>query len=178
MSKTEASKEKKKQTVRRPAVIFLLVIVFVLFFYENFTSHRYTPSSRIVCRANINNLAKAISIYANNDDDGKYPTVDKWCDLLVESGQVSEEQFKCPGNRNKGVRCTYAINPNCELNSPTKMVLLFETNGGWNQYGGPELLTTENHKDKGCNVLLNFGNVEFVKPTEFEKLNWGNDQEQ
>ena len=58
------------------------------------------------------------------------------------------------------------------------MVLLFETNGGWNQYGGPELLTTENHKGKGCNVLLNFGNVEFVKPTEFEKLNWGNEQKQ
>jgi len=52
------------------------------------------------------------------------------------------------------------------------MVLLFETKGGWNQFGGPEILTTENHKGKGCNILFNDGSVEFVKPERLGELKW------
>jgi hypothetical protein len=29
------------------------------------------------------------------------------------------------------------------------MVLLFETKAGWNQHGGPELFTFDNHDPKG-----------------------------
>jgi hypothetical protein len=39
------------------------------------------------------------------------------------------------------------------------LVLLFETKGGWNQYGGPELLSTKNHKGDGCHVLINDSHV-------------------
>jgi len=46
-----------------------------------------------------------------------------------------------------------------------KMVLLFETKAGWNQFGEDELLTTENHDGMGCNILFNNGRVIFV-PTE------------
>jgi len=42
----------------------------------------------------------------------------------------------------------------------------------WNQVGGPEILTTENHKGKGCNVLFNNGRVEFVKPEQLGELKW------
>jgi prepilin-type processing-associated H-X9-DG protein len=66
----------------------------------------------------------------------------------------------------------YAINPNCEPNSPNNIVLLFETKGGWNQFGGPEILTTDWHRKKGCNVLFNDGHVEFVKPNKIGKLKW------
>jgi hypothetical protein len=52
------------------------------------------------------------------------------------------------------------------------VVLLFEAEGGWNQFGGPEILTTKNHKGKGCHVLFNNGSVKFVEPQEFEKLKW------
>jgi prepilin-type processing-associated H-X9-DG protein len=50
-------------------------------------------------------------------------------------------------------------------------VLLFETNGGWNKFGGPEILTTENHYGKGSNILFNDGHVRFVSH-EFDKLKW------
>jgi prepilin-type processing-associated H-X9-DG protein len=69
-------------------------------------------------------------------------------------------------------RCHYALNPNCGPNSPGDVVLLFETTGGWNQYGGPEILTTENHGGKGCNVLFNDGSVRFVDADELTKLKW------
>jgi hypothetical protein len=42
----------------------------------------------------------------------------------------------------------------------------------WNQFGGPEILTTENHRGKGCNVLFNNGRVEFVKVKRLGELKW------
>lgn len=42
----------------------------------------------------------------------------------------------------------------------------------WNQVGGPEILTTENHDGKGCNVLFNDMHVNFVKTEELGRLKW------
>ena len=42
----------------------------------------------------------------------------------------------------------------------------------WNQFGGPEILTTENHKGKGCNILFNDLHVEFVKKERLGELKW------
>jgi prepilin-type processing-associated H-X9-DG protein len=42
----------------------------------------------------------------------------------------------------------------------------------WNQLGGPEILTTENHKGKGCNVLFADGSVKFVKTQNLGNLKW------
>ncbi|MBN1805728.1 MAG: hypothetical protein JW837_10785 [Sedimentisphaerales bacterium] len=47
----------------------------------------------------------------------------------------------------------------------------------WNQSGGPELLTTENHRGQGCNVLFNDLHVEFVKAERLGELNWGAGEE-
>jgi prepilin-type processing-associated H-X9-DG protein len=72
-------------------------------------------------------------------------------------------------------RCHYAINPNCEPNSPGDVMLLFETKGGWNQFGGAEMRAFENHKGKGCNVLFNDGQVKFVPPEWSMELKWEKD---
>ena len=90
---------------------------------------------------------------------------------------MSEERYErkmklhiCP-SAGEG-KSHYAMNPNCEPNSPADTVLLFETEGGWNQFGGPEILTTENHNGEGCNILFNGGYVEFVKTKNLDKLKW------
>jgi hypothetical protein len=44
--------------------------------------------------------------------------------------------------------------------------------GRWNQLGGPELLTTENHEGEGCNVAFVDRHVDFVKTAELAKLKW------
>ena len=75
-------------------------------------------------------------------------------------------------------RCHYAMNPKCWPNSPPDTVLLFETKGGWNQFGGVESLAFENHKGKGCNILFNNGNIVFIKPEEVGNLKWGDEREQ
>ena len=69
-------------------------------------------------------------------------------------------------------RCYYAINPDCNPDSPPNTVLLFESKVGWNQFGGPELLTTENHNGKGCGVLFNDNHAEFIRMKYLDKLKW------
>ena len=67
------------------------------------------------------------------------------------------------------------MNKNIEklgANAPPDMVLLFETRPGWNQTGGPEILTTDNHNGNGCNILFNDGHVEFVRTEDINDLKW------
>jgi hypothetical protein len=140
-------------------------------------SRRYELALRVVCGTNLKGLGSAMLVYAGEFDD-RYPTADKWCDLLVEQAKVTPKQLVCKGALARGDKgsCHYAMNPDCEPNSPNDVVLLFDTKGGWNQYGGPEILTTENHKDKGCNILFNDGYVRFVPSDELSLLKWKAEQ--
>lgn len=79
--------------------------------------------------------------------------------------------FKCSA-ASEG-RCHYAMNPNCEPNSPPDMVLLFEAKAGWNQHGGSELFVFERHELRGGCVLLNDGTVKFIRTgDELKQLRW------
>ncbi|MDI6448547.1 hypothetical protein [Anaerobaca lacustris] len=65
------------------------------------------------------------------------------------------------------------MNAACEANSPPDMVRLFETKAGWNQHGGPELFTFDNHDPRGGCVLLNDGTVKFIRTEEeLHALRW------
>jgi hypothetical protein len=130
---------------------------------------------RVICASNLGGLGKTIRSYSDQYDH-KYPTSDRWCDLIAEYADVNEIWI-CRGALKHGDKgpCHYAINPNCSPNSPPDTVLLFETTGGWNQHGGPEILTTENHEGEGCNILFNNCKVEFIKPEQFNELKWGNE---
>jgi prepilin-type processing-associated H-X9-DG protein len=143
--------------------VFLLIVLFILPPIP--TSSEY----REACAAGMDTIAWELKRYAA-EHDSQYPTSDKWCDLLMERDPTMEDLLCCPVQPKQG--STYAVNPNCEPNSPGDMVLLFETKGGWNQSGGPEILTTENHKGKGCNVLFNDGSVKFIRTKDLTKLKW------
>ena len=127
---------------------------------------------RVVCGTNMSALGDAMLIYAD-EHDGTFPTPAKWCDLLIEHCEVPEKILRCKG-ASEGP-CNYAMNKNIEelgVVPPPDMVLLFETHPGWNQAGGPEILTTENHQDDGCNILFADGHVEFVKTENLNDLKW------
>ena len=169
----------KKNLKNYRLVIYVLVICAIfsamIFIVSTpvFVWHR-----KAVCKSRIETLGKAMLIYAG-DYDEVYPTADKWCDLLIEQTSVNRHQgitkkdFKCPANTK--ARCSYAINPNVSPRSNPRLVLLFETKGGWNQFGGAELLSAENHKGKGCNVLFCDLHVEFIKAEGFGQLKWGSE---
>ncbi len=108
-----------------------------------------------------------------------YPPPDEWCDTAVLPYQTwdrtgtgaSVRPLRCPA-ADEG-KCHYAMNPICEPNSPGDMVLLFETKAGWNQHGGAELFTFDNHNPKGGCVLLNDGSVRFIRTEqELHALRW------
>jgi hypothetical protein len=86
----------------------------------------------------------------------------------------SEAQQTGPSTRTSGARIsTYAMNPNCRKGSPPDMVLLFESKPGWNQHGGPELFTFDNHDPKGGLVRLNDAKVKFIRTEEeLKQLRW------
>jgi hypothetical protein len=131
-------------------------------------------SDRVVCGTNLKGLAIAMKIYSHYYSVGKYPTADKWCDLLVQNDISTRKQFVCASARRKGNTgpSHYAINPNATPTSDPNVVLLFETKAGWNQFGGPEILTTEHHKGEGCLVGFTDGSVSFVKTEDVGKLRW------
>lgn len=122
--------------------------------YGEYNDQSPIHDTRMGCGTNITVLAKAIQIYFNNY--GHYPASEKWCGLLIENCKVECKTFRCPGV--KEGPCNYALNKNVAqlgTSTPDDMVLLFEAQPGWNQVGGAEILTTENHGGWGCNVVLN-----------------------
>ena len=168
----------KKQSLKKgltllEAIIVIFVILFILWLVLPRSPHK-KQAPRIACKQRLALLNLALHIYASDFSD-TYPTPEKWCDLLIsEIGDIYEEMFRCP-EVDEG-KCHYAVNPNCEPNSPADIVLLFETKGGWNQFGGIELLTTENHEEGGCNIGFNDGSVEFIKEEELGDLKWSDEK--
>jgi hypothetical protein len=128
-----------------------------------------------VCRGRMREIARALSFYSV-DNNGEYPAPDKWCDLLLEGKHISKGFLTRTAD--KKAQHSYAINPNATPNSPADIVVVFETVGGWNQFGGLELLTTEHHTGKGCNVLFNDFGIQFVPSERLGDLKWENNQRQ
>jgi hypothetical protein len=136
----------------------------------------------------IGQISAALQSYAD-EHAWQYPDPNRWCDLLLEDGHVKVEHFVWPsvvirwppvtGKKYtwpapKRGRCFWAMNPNCRTADLQQrdMVLLFEANEGWNQFGGPELATSKYHDGVGCRVLLNDGRVQFVKEQQIRQLKW------
>ena len=130
---------------------------------------------RTHCAANLKQIAFMMQMYANENDD-KFPTADRWCYLLIEHAGANRATFHCKASAAPANTCSYAMNKNIENfdtgNAPHDMVAFFETRPGWNQTGGPELLTTNNHQGEGCNVLFIDGSVRFIKKKDLNKLKW------
>jgi hypothetical protein len=108
-----------------------------------------------------------------------WPGPHEWCDVLLRrrlakyptAAERFARELVCPA-AGEG-KCHYAMNPRCTYDSPPDTVLLFETKAGWNQHGGPELFTFDNHDPKGGLVLLNDGTVKFIRTEEeLKQLRW------
>jgi len=143
---------------------------------------------RVECAGNLTNLWNRFKLYSeavnnrtkvsSDNDEIMYPPQAKWCDAMLPAyksiGMLDKSIMKshiCPA-AGEG-KNHYAMNPECKPNSPSDMVLLFETKAGWNQNGGQELFTFDNHDPKGGCVLLNDGTVKFIRTKEeLQQLRW------
>jgi len=131
---------------------------------RDFTPQLYPYEVRLYCAKNIQVLYSHFEwryFYKF-----PYPDPNHWCDDVFEGYKYKylyeRSPFRCPSVNES----QYAMNPLCEPNSPDDTVLLFETTTGWNQHGGPELFTFDNHDPKGGCVVLNDGSVKFIRTEE------------
>ncbi len=155
--------------------------------FREFTREISPFESRIRCAGNLKNLwyrlrvdLTARQVHAARSAKNQkvaHPSPAKWCEILSLAYERTTSQkfllrpYKCPA-AGEGLS-HYAMNPNCRADSPGDMVLLFETKAGWNQHGGPELFTFDNHDPKGGCVLLNDGTVKFIRTKqELHALRW------
>jgi hypothetical protein len=173
MSETVKNTQGKKTETNWPLTILvmiapLIVIVFLIFIPLFLPPVRRLPPNQDL--SNLSQIGSAMLIYANEHND-QFPTPQKWCDLLLEHTDITKDKFRCKADK-KGT-CSYAMNPNAKPDSEPDTVLLFEVKGGgWNKYGGPELLSFDNHKGQGCNILYCDIRVKFEK--DVSDLRWGN----
>jgi hypothetical protein len=117
-------------------------------------------------------LSRTVATHA-----GQYPVPVEWCDAILDAyrpaavEEMIKAPFVCPA-AGEG-KCHYAMNSACTYDSPGDTVLLLETKAGWNQHGGPELFTFDNHDPRGGCVLLNDGTVKFIRTEEeLKQLRW------
>ena len=153
-------------------VIVIPVVALLLAIFMPALGKVKVLSERLVCGTNMKQMAVAMNIYAFDYND-KYPTGPQWCDLLITHADVSAKSFVCPSG--EPGQSHYALNANAvKLGSaaPPDMVLMFECGPGWNQVGGPELLTTEHHQGDGCNIMFVDGHVDYVKTVGLSSLRW------
>lgn len=125
------------------------------------------------CRSNIIQLASEINKYRDGNE-GRFPQAERWCDILLEQTK-DESLFACP--LQKGARCSYSLNKYAvEAGSdlPEGMVLLFESEPGWNQVGGAELMITPHESRRGNtgSVVFASGRARFVSEDDIDELNW------
>lgn len=150
------------------SLILLNALILLIFFIL------IIPIERIeLCAIDLRNLSEVMWTYAV-DNNYKWPNGQEWCDVL--QNKIPEDHrvwFKCRGD--KVGPCSYALNrhaENMDVKIRTNIVLLFESKPGWNQVGGQELLSTNNHNGKGCSIVFWNGRVEFVQTNELENLRW------
>lgn len=176
----DRGKKLREGAVNSPllSIVILVVVTVVLGLWFMYGRPPHPPAAmhRLECSNHLKMLGLAMQLYAHDHQD-KFPPPEKWCDALlgveIEDTDMAE-QFQCPAAVAAGdqARCHYAMNPNAAYDSEPNVVLLFDSRGGWNLHGGPELMVTDRHPGGSC-VLLADGSATFVQSDALDTLNWG-----
>ncbi len=127
----------------------------------------------INCVNNETQLAVAVKIYSG-DHNGQLPPAANWCDAIkvnVGSGKA----FKCAA-ANSSSRCDYAFNAKLGGMDGSKIapdtVMIFESDGGWNANGGPELMIGKPRHDRLFVVAFADGSVRQLRESQINTLRW------
>jgi len=98
-------------------------------------------SRQAACQSNLKQLALGTLMYAQ-DNGNRLPLKDNWREAIYPYVR-NNEVFHCPTARNDD---SYAYNASLsgkslgEIGNPADVVMLFDTSGGRNAAGGPELV--------------------------------------
>jgi len=127
----------------------------------------------INCMNNVRQLDLAVMMYANAHGD-QFPPAAAWCDAIQTN--AGSKAFHCPASDHTS-RCDYGFNQKLggvalgTIKNPANTVMIFETDGGWNQNGGPdEMLKQPRH----FRMVIGFadGHAEQVSANRLSEVVW------
>jgi prepilin-type processing-associated H-X9-DG protein len=127
------------------------------------------------CVNNMKQLNLAAISYANEHND-QLPPATNWCDT-IQPNVVSVRIFQCPSGDRRS-RSHYAFNAKLagvqlkKITNPATTVLFFETDGGWNLSGGPELMLKSSRHRQVFVIGFADGHVESVAEAGIKNLRW------
>ncbi|MGA2866567.1 MAG: DUF4190 domain-containing protein [Verrucomicrobiota bacterium] len=158
-------------------VMLLLAPVFAALLLLPALGSAKTNAQGIMCMNNMKQLALGAIMYAD-DNNNQLPSGKNWCDTVqkyVGSGQAFV--FLCPGGDQNG-RCHYALNARLsgielsKVADRAQTVLLFESDGGWNVSGGPELLLKKSRHGRAIGLVFADGHAELALEPRLEGVRW------
>ncbi|MBE0535097.1 MAG: hypothetical protein IH624_05450 [Phycisphaerae bacterium] len=119
----------------------------------------------------IGDLGRLLIQY-RNEQGGSLPRSDQWCDVLKNVNEGAGYLFG--GSKDGTYSSDFALNRAAtevigEL--PDELVLLFESEPGWNRVGGPELLAGTDKTDF-VRVYLVGAEAQLVRRSEADGLRW------
>jgi uncharacterized protein DUF4190/uncharacterized protein DUF4339 len=129
----------------------------------------------INCMNNMKQLALGGMMYATDNKD-RFPQAENWCDVLGKY-LGSPKVYLCPAG-DPMRRCHYAFNASLSgvetknLSSPGETVLFFETEGGWNQSGGRDLILSRPRHGATIGLVFADGHSEMVRENRLSRLKW------
>jgi len=167
------------------AIGLSIVGVLVLFLAGMFGAILFPVFSRAreaaktaTCLSNAKQLTLGVIMCAQ-DHGEKLPAADKWCDEILPNVK-GPDVFKCPNV--PGAKSGFAFNRALsgltlsDIADPTRTVLIYESNLGWNGAGGPETMVSppRHFVSSGRGVVIGFvdGHVEKVSSAELPQLVW------
>lgn len=137
--------------------------------YPWFGTGGRASSRKAVCLSNVKNLALAVQMYLEDNDD-TFPRADAWCDSL-EDYLRNWEVLQCPSvqDRAREPACDFAFNRSLDganlsdVADPAATVAIFESDIGWNAAGDPRNLPVAPRHLRGDNYALADGRALWVK---------------
>jgi hypothetical protein len=123
-------------------IIAVAVVAVVAYYGTRIVSDTLYVRRTSTCALHMTNLGRAILTYSD-EYGGALPFAEHWCYLVLPYVRGRSE-FVCPAAHNRN--CSYALNTavsglrRVDIENAEDLVLLFESDAGWNAAGGPELL--------------------------------------
>lgn len=130
-------------------------------------------AQEINCVNNERQLALAVRRYAGNHNQ-QLPHAATWCDD-IKPNVGSDRFFKCPAAAIAS-RCGYGFNAKLdgldENSIDPRTVMIFESDGGWNANGGPELMIGKPRHARMYVVAFVNGTVQQLSEFQLASLRW------
>ena len=162
-------------------IIFVLVLLllFVLAMPALNRLAKKPVRNRDVCLNNMSEIYSKMQLFAEKNDKNLLP-FNKWCDLLLNDTNIQVSAFSCPNEDNRKIKSSYALNKYIEgrefSDLPDDIVVIFESDLGWNGVGGKNDVDFNNHdyrlESTSAGILQADGSVIYVTKNEIDSLRW------